>query len=210
MHGDDRLPALPQGPQQLDDRLLRRRVDALEGLVHEVDLGVLDERTGEEDALLLAAGELADLAAGELGHADLLERLPRGRAILGARPPHPAEPPVPAHQHDVEDARREVPVDAAALRHVGDELALLRVRPPVHERLPGGRLHHPEDRPHQRRLAGPVGADDRHQHALRHLEVDVPEHRLLAVGNGQIGHLDGVHPSSPSTIVSTLCRTMPM
>ena len=75
-----------------------------------------------------------------------------------------------------------------------------------------------QDRLDHRRLAGPVRPDDRHQHALRHDHVDVPEHRAVAVGHGHIGDLDSrrgwTHdrasfPRSALTIVVTLARIMP-
>ena len=43
-----------------------------------------------------------------------------------------------------------------------------------------------EQRLDQRALAGPVRADDRHQRALRDLHVDIPEHRLVAIGDRQV------------------------
>src|SRR5690606_40462119 len=59
--------------------------------------------------------------------------------------------------------------------------------------------------------------DDRHQHALWDLEIDVPQHRLLPVCDRQVVHFDRRRPAhsvttppSARTIVLTLCRTMPM
>src|SRR3712207_8584277 len=49
----DRLPACAEVLQQRDDSALGGGVDALKRLVHEVDLGILHEGAGEEDALLL-------------------------------------------------------------------------------------------------------------------------------------------------------------
>ena len=131
-----------------------------------------------------------------------------------ARAPHPAEPAVAAHEHDIEHARREVPVDAAALRHVAHEPPLLGVGPAVHERSARRRLHEAEHSPDKGRLAGAVRPDDSHEDARRHREVDVPEDGLVGVRDGEIGDLDGVqlislHPSRPATIVSMLCRTIP-
>ena len=53
MDGDDRLAARAELAEKLDDRALGGRVDALERLVHEVELRVLDERPRQEHALLL-------------------------------------------------------------------------------------------------------------------------------------------------------------
>jgi hypothetical protein len=43
----------------------------------------------------------------------------------------------------------------------------------------------------QRRFPGPVRADDGGQPAGGHLQVDIPEDRLVAVGDGQILHAHG-------------------
>ena len=50
MDGDDGAAVLAQAAQEIDDRALGDRVDALERLVHQVDVRVLDERPGEEHA----------------------------------------------------------------------------------------------------------------------------------------------------------------
>ena len=65
--------------------LLGVDVDAGEGLVEQDDLAVLRQRAGEEDALLLAAGEFADLALAEVGHADARQRLVDRCAVGGLR-----------------------------------------------------------------------------------------------------------------------------
>ena len=65
----------------------------------------------------------------------------------------PAEPAVGAHHHDVERVGREIPVDAAALRHVADQIALLGVGLAEDLDRPGGDRHQPHRRLDQRRLA---------------------------------------------------------
>ena len=73
VHGDHRAAGGAQLLEQGEDGPLGGGVDAGEGLVHEVEPGVLGQGAGEEDALLLAARELADLAVGEVAHAHLVE-----------------------------------------------------------------------------------------------------------------------------------------
>ena len=75
----------------------------------------------EEDALLLAPGELADVPAAHAAEAEPLERR------FGARwrssrpgPPQPADGAVAAHEHDVERGHRELPVHVLALGDEGD------------------------------------------------------------------------------------------
>ena len=63
-------------------------VDAGEGFVQQDHLPVLRQRAGQEDALLLAARQLADLAVAKVGHADAGQRLGRprrGRRRAGRR-----------------------------------------------------------------------------------------------------------------------------
>ena len=124
---DDGLARRTQFLEQLDDGAFGGGVHALEGFVHEVDVGVLDERAGQEGALLLAAGKLADLAVGVVLHADLVQGVQGEIGVLFARSANPAEGAVAAHRDHVEDAGGEVPVDAAALGDVADAPALLLV-----------------------------------------------------------------------------------
>ena len=50
-------------------------VERAERLVEQQHLGPVDDRAGERDPLLLAAGQLRRLAPGEVGELDQLERL---------------------------------------------------------------------------------------------------------------------------------------
>ena len=113
--------------QQRDDGVLGLDVDAGEGLVEQDHPAVLGQRAGQEDALLLAAGELADLALAEVAHADAGQRLStasRSARVGDAQHVHVA---VAAHHHHVLDQNGEVPVDVLALRHIGDEVLLQRL-----------------------------------------------------------------------------------
>lgn len=82
----------------------------------------MGERSREKDSLLLTAGKLADLAIGEIGHADELEAM-LGVLTLGLpRAANPAEFAVGTHQDDVECIGWNLPVGVAALGNVGDAL----------------------------------------------------------------------------------------
>ena len=126
-------PSLAQFAQQVDDRRLRRHIHAGERLVEQDHAPALRERAREKHALLLPAGQLADLPVAEIHHADALETFLRDPSILRARDPQEIHVAVAAHHHHVPHADRETPVDLLALRHVGDQIALLRsgdIRPP--------------------------------------------------------------------------------
>jgi hypothetical protein len=62
----------------------RVEIEAREGFVEEEDVGALRECAGEEDALLLSAGELADLAVGEGGDVEFVESAGDG-GVVGFR-----------------------------------------------------------------------------------------------------------------------------
>jgi hypothetical protein len=188
---DHRLSVVAQLAQDIDDGALGGRVDAGHRLVEEIDIGFLDQRAGEEDALLLAAGELADLAVGIVLHADLRQGVHRLVAFGAAGAAQPAEMAVEPHRHDIEGVGREIPVDAGALRHIADLAALAVIGAAVDADMAGGRGDEAEDRLDQRRLAGAVRADDRRHDAGRDVEIDVPQHRLGVIADRQVLDMDG-------------------
>ena len=120
MHHEHRLAALTQLVQQRDDRRFGRGIDAGERLIHEVKIALLREGAGQEDSLLLAAGEIRNLPVGEGQHLHLVETGSRDFAILLAGTLHEPNPPIAAHQDHVHDVDREVPVHRFALRNVAD------------------------------------------------------------------------------------------
>src|SRR5699024_2406258 len=173
------------------------------------------------ECLTLTAGQEPDLG-GEAVLEAQFERLellaePRPARGAGARP---ESPPPPAQQ-----GQREVLLDREGrrgpgqriLEHAADIPGALVVRHPVHvpavdpdgprvgEKLAG-------DRVEQRRLAGPVGADDGDEVALRPRQaqavegatlVDGPgEEGLAQVGDGQHAHasFDGAGSVAGSTV----------
>ena len=91
----DRLAELGLQPEELVLQLLADdRVDRAERLVHQHHRRVGGERPGHADALLLAAGELVRVAAGELrGQADPLEQLEAAARAPSAGPSRAAAAP---------------------------------------------------------------------------------------------------------------------
>ena len=81
--------------EQVQDLVAGPHVDARRGLVEEQEVGPAEQRPGEEHALLLAAGELADVPVPEpadpqpLEHGGDLGALRRGSATAAARPRGP-------------------------------------------------------------------------------------------------------------------------
>src|SRR5690606_1999189 len=133
-----------------------------ERLVEQDELALLGKGTRQEDALLLAAGKLADLPVAIVGHADPGKRSVDRLAILRARPPQPAHAAVAAHHHDILDQYREVPVHFLALRDIGDEIGAQRRlgRTAENADASGGERDETHDGLEQGRLAGAVDADE--------------------------------------------------
>ena len=114
-------PSAASSPSSRSSSSRARLVDAGERLVEEQDRRVLDERAGDEHALALAAGELAELRArerrrGRRGRA----RRARDARLGAARPPPPGQARERPHQRDVERGDRVVEPRALGLRHVAE------------------------------------------------------------------------------------------
>src|SRR5205085_6078908 len=102
--------------EQALEELRARPVDARERLVEEERRGVLDERPRDEDALPLAAGELAELLVREPLEPDARERGESRPALAPAERPPPGQARERAHECDVERADRVVEARALGLR----------------------------------------------------------------------------------------------
>ena len=139
----------------------------------------------QKDALLLPAGKLADLPVGEIGHADAVET---GQGLLAMPPAGKAQQPdlgIEPHDHHIDDPGGEVPINARALRHVGDPAARLGNRPAEDADLAGHRRNVAQRALQQGRLARTVGPDDRGHGGGGHVGVDGKDRRLPAVRDRQ-------------------------
>src|SRR5450756_1146297 len=127
---------LAQPREEAEDRLLGVHVHAGERLVEQQHVRLLGERPGEEHALLLAAGQLADGAPRELGDAELVQTARHHLAVgrLGAA--QPAQAAVAPHHHHVAHGDGQAPVDLLAPGHVGDGIRLAAGRAAVQQHAP--------------------------------------------------------------------------
>ena len=186
VRGDEhQMPGRLQFAHQLDDGRLGLDVDAGERLIEQDDATFLGKRACEKHALLLPAGQLADLAGAEGRHADTGERLVDLGAIACRGYAQESHVAVAAHHHHVLDEHGEVPVDLLGLRHVGDEIASHRLggRQPRDPHLAARRAHEAHDRLEQRRLARAVDADEAANGTGPQLEARARQ-RGVAVGIG--------------------------
>ena len=82
----DRQPVGVQVVEQVQDLVAGAHVDAGRRLVQQQQVGLAEQRAGDEHALLLAAGQLADVAVGQVADAEPVEHLVRPRpARRGSR-----------------------------------------------------------------------------------------------------------------------------
>src|SRR5687767_13590024 len=179
---------------QLVDDLAHDRIEAGGRLVEKDDLRLGRDGTGQGHALLHAAGqfsriELRDIRAkadgSELPQRDLL-----GFGAVEALAGDQAERHVLPDRERIEqgaalEQHAELVHDLFALagRHARDLVAVDLDRALV-------RLHQADDALDQHRLAGARAADHHQRLALRHVEVEVPQHHLAAEGFAQSPDLD--------------------
>ena len=121
-----------------------------------------------------------------MADADLLEGFTGLLALGFAHAFEPAELAIGAHDDDVERAHGKVPVDALALRNVGDEIALLFVRLAIDKDFAGGLRNKVEAGFEKSGLAGTVRSHDTCECPLRNIEFDVPKHGLAMVRHGKV------------------------
>ena len=167
-------------PQRACQHVDAHRVQPAEGLVEDEQVGRVDERHPELDALLVAQGEVVDRAVDPLREAQPFD--PAVGAVLRRRAVQAGEPGE-VHQL-VADAHLRV--ETALLRHVAETEAGGRVdgtAPPAHLAAVGS--HHAHHRPHGGRLAGPVAADEADHAPRRDVERDVVEGDDVAVATVQ-------------------------
>ena len=148
---------------------LRVGVERAEGLVHEKDLGVDDERAHERDALPHSARQRRREGVLEPLEPRQPDPLPHPRLQLRAPDAAVLEP-----QRDVaaHGAPRE---DGVLLEDVADLPRDVGHRPAVHLDRPGGRGHEPAEHVEDRRLAAARRPHDRDELLVGDLERHVPD-----------------------------------
>ena len=169
----------------------RHRVERGNRLVGEDDGGILVERAGERDTLLLAAGELVAADVGLIQNTDLIQRGEGGELLLLVEQAeeHAEEAHIRHHGgqnvlerrragDEVEGLEDHADLAAELAQRLAGELGNVRV---VHGQFALGDVDHAVDGADQRGFARAGEADDGDEFALLELEVDVLE-TLDAVG----------------------------
>ena len=173
---------------ELDLQLLAQaQVQRAERLVEQQGPRAVDERAGERDALLLAAGELGGLALAEPAELDELERLADALAHLGLGDLLALEPEADvAARRQVREQRvgLEDRVDVALVgRLVGDLVA-------AEVDAARGRVLEAADHPQRRRLAAARRAEHRVEGAALDRERELVDRGHVAEALGDLLQVD--------------------
>ena len=162
---DDRQAALAIQPcEQRGDVELVAEIERRRRLVEQQDLGLLGERAGDDDALLLAARERGEAAALEGERAGGRERLARDGHVARALEFERAEvrDSVPSGRSRARCSRRRDGFPAARPRcdARAPRAGQRREVAPSSVTVPDVRPQHAGQQPQQRRLARAVGAEN--------------------------------------------------
>src|SRR6266516_2961919 len=164
-HHRDRLAPADLADQRGDGGLVGQ-VEAVQRLVQQEQPGPPGQCLGDQQALLLATGELPDRAVRVAAGADQLDQLAYpGGGGAGAPARQRQAPPVPVQPeaYHVESAYPQRGVEAAALRQVADLVAGAAGRAAEQPDRTVRQRYQPEDRLEQRGLAHPIGPEDGHE-----------------------------------------------
>lgn len=161
--------------------LLAGQVDARHRLVHDQQLGFAGEGAGDEDALVLAAGEGVHRVLGAVRHADQLQGAP-DRLAVGPAQDAEAGAGEPARGHDLRHGRRDTARRGRALRYVPDAPPVAEAAARGAEQLDLAVAHRylPDHRADGGGLAGAVGAEQRDDLTAVDGEVDAAQDRARA------------------------------
>ena len=167
---DERDADLVLDPLQLELHLLAQlQVERAERLVEQEHTRAVDERAGERDALLLAAGELPRLAAAESLQPDERQHLvdaARAPAAVDALAPEPKGDVLEDRQMREERVALEDGVHVALVRRQPDDVTVAELDRAL------VRLLEAADHPQRRRLAAAGRPEQREEGAGRDLERD--------------------------------------
>lgn len=183
---DDGQALVPQRGEQFQNHRLIAQVECRYRLVEDEGVAPGGQCTGDEDQLLLAAGQAGERPRCQMGHAHPVQGLGGDPAVLGARLGKHAQLPCPAHEDHVGYEVRED--SGRRLRHEAD------LAPAGHRTL--RRFGDPGQQPQQRRLADAVGTEQRRDGRRFHRHVEPPEHpRATAEAKAEIsGFNHGIFP----------------
>ncbi|MGX1510266.1 hypothetical protein RKD44_001554 [Streptomyces collinus] len=182
---------VPSAIRSVSSAVMRSRGLGVESggrLVQEQQVGLLGQALGDQDALALPAGQLAELAGGEVVDAQSFHGGVDHDAVLPGQPP-PRAPLVPAaHLHRLPGREGERVAYGAALRDEGRRAAF-RVA-----QLSGCGIDHPGEDAEQGGLPAAVRPDERRHGQRRYIRGELTEDRTAGVARLQIAEPDAFVP----------------
>ncbi|MCY1494344.1 hypothetical protein D9M68_282090 [compost metagenome] len=189
--------------KELDDADAGRKIERTDRFVGEHDLRTGDDRTGNSDALALAAREFVRIAAHRVKRqAYRFERFgDRLRAI--ARDPQRPERLADDVDHPLARVEGRIGIledrlhRASITLHEGTVASIDALLAEANDTA--GRANEPEHQPQKGRLAGAGFADEADAHATADRERDVVERGLLAgIAEADVLKIEHHHPVAPS------------
>jgi hypothetical protein len=100
-------------------------VDRVERLIEQEQVCFLDQRTGQQDALLLTTGEVADALSSQAAETKSIEHTYGQGRLAAPRPAQPAQVHIAPGAYQAGDTDREAPIDLVPLREIRDEVLAL-------------------------------------------------------------------------------------
>ncbi|MDY7555563.1 hypothetical protein RGU41_01600 [Cryobacterium sp. 10C3] len=186
-----------QRAEHLEHVAASHRVEGARRLVEEEQLGRVDQRLGDPEPLLHAAGVPAD-RGGHVGQSGESEK--HADTFIQGAPVDREEPADEPEEflggHPVVEAGHVGQEADPSADRVVDRRDVAAEDLHAAARRPGEAGQHPE----QRRLAGSVRAEEPEDRAFLDLEVDVVERAVLAVGLGQAAGADRETHRGPASL----------
>ncbi len=184
----------PQPLQQRVELMLRRQVEPGRRLVEQQETSLRTERTRQERALLLAAGELADAASGVTRQPDELDRFVDDAPVRTGREPKEPEAARPAHHDHVAHRHRKARIELRTLRHVADLVrGAAELRPgtfPSTRTSPRVGVTRPDNTRSSVVLPAPFGPMIPRKRPDATVQLDVPQHRMRVDVDGDAAQFD--------------------
>jgi hypothetical protein len=147
---DDRAATRRLGVKDVHDLLLRRGINAGDGLVEEIDLWICGDRTRQEDPATLTTREFADLSLCKISHINTREGICHCGMIGGAGSAQRSKRWGTTHHHDLANRDGEAPINLLGLWHIRHTLRVHAHSCSKHLHAATPRLHQPSDALQQR------------------------------------------------------------
>ena len=152
-------------------------IDGAAGLIEKQNPRVLHQSSGEQHALLLATGQLAQAPGRHLSHADPFEQVVAARSATTTRA-------IATQIHHVADRDREGPVDRGPLRHQGNAASADHVSTAGHKTS--------LEQMKQGGFSSSVGSNQSRERAWAEVKINMVDHLASAIAEADVAGLEAV------------------